>query len=114
MCQKRPKGQKGLRMARRKVDHDSVGNSGLAGELLWLGNHADVLPGNVFLLEIRLKLGHTDVEEHMAVVKGDIDGVPVVGFITAPDLDTLVHLVAAKLANGTIKWREDRPYEQRK
>jgi hypothetical protein len=50
------------------------------------------------------------VDEHMCIVKAASDEGPVVAFVTAPDLDVLVHLVAAKLLNGSMKWREDRPY----
>ena len=94
---------------KKKQNGDGV-EARVGGELLWLGTHADVLPGEVMLLEIRLKLSYDDGREHMAVVKAVVEGVQAVGFVSAPELDTLVHLVAAKLMNGTMKWREDRPY----
>jgi hypothetical protein len=87
--------------------------NGIGEELLWVGYHSGRLPGDVWLKEIRLKVSDTQDVEHMAIVKGELETGLVVAFITAPELDTLVHLVAAKLANGTMKWREDRPYEGR-
>lgn len=82
----------------------------VGAELVELGARVDRLPGEVCLLELRVKIGLTEVDEHMCIVKAASDEGPVVAFVTAPDLDVLVHLVAAKLLNGSMKWREDRPY----
>lgn len=97
-------------MASRKDDGTSGVARGVGSELLWLGAHANNLPGDIELFEIRLKVSYDDHVEHMAVIKAAWDSKPVVAFCTAPDLDMLVHLVAAKLMNGTFKWREDIPY----
>lgn len=82
----------------------------LSGELAWLGTHFDTLPGDVWVTEIRLKSPLDATAEWMAIVKAANEGGSVVAFVTAPDLDVLLHLVAAKLANGGLRWREDRPY----
>jgi hypothetical protein len=96
-----------------KRREDFNGHPDLSGELYWLGKHCDALPGDTQVYEIRLKLSNDDSVEQMAVVKAVEGNKSVVGFVTAPSLDTLVHLVAAKLTNGSMKWREDKPYEAR-
>lgn len=101
-------------MARKQDDGDYAASARVGNELAWLGRHSDVLPGGVVVVELRLKVSSDDAVEHMAVVKGWVDQTQVVAFVTAPELDTLAHLVVAKLQNGSMKWREETPYGTRK
>lgn len=79
-------------------------------EILLLGNKWTDLAGEVILTELRLRAPQEEGGEWFAVIKAWVEGVASVAFISAPDLDTLVHLVAVKLVNGQCKWREDKPY----
>lgn len=79
-------------------------------ELLWLGAHFYELAGGVEVIRITLRPPQEEYGEWMAVVKAIVNTDQMVTFITAPSLDLLAHLMAAKLANGTCKWREEKPY----
>lgn len=80
------------------------------GELMVLGNKWFDLAGDVILAEMRLRVPQEEGGEWFAVVKAFKEGAAVVAFVSAPEPETLVHLVVAKLLNGGLKWREDRPY----
>jgi hypothetical protein len=100
-------------MARREKRDVSQQVAKLDEEFLWVGYHFDELPGDAWVTEIRMKFPDAAHLEFMAVVKGVVGETAVVAFVSAPALDLLAHLVAAKLMNGTMSWREDRPYEGR-
>lgn len=49
----------------------------------------------------------------MVIVKADIGGEQQVSFHSEPSLDECLVGLANRLANGTMKWREDVPYKER-
>jgi len=97
-------------MSKRDSDGNVASRRGTLQLLEWLSDRYDVLAGDLMLVEVRLRAPQSPEGEWMAVVKAVHEDGQVVGFVSAPSLDVLIHLVAAKLQNGTVKWREDRPY----
>lgn len=93
-----------------KSDKKDVKTARLNEELMYVGMRYDNLSGDVFVREIKFRAPTGDGAEWMCTVKAWVGEAQMVGFVSAPDLDVLVHWVCAKLMNGGMKWREDKPY----
>ena len=68
---------------------------------------------DMVLDEVRFKLDADNRTSVLVVLKAHRGGDSLVGFVGAPDLATAVLAVSKKLAAGRVKWREDRPWEER-
>lgn len=63
---------------------------------------------SVDVVGLNIKRPQTDGGEFLCVVKGvDVDGTAVVAFHSAFTLEELFRGLRGRLANGTLKWRED-------
>lgn len=66
--------------------------------------------GSVVLYEVRVKLDADEGTSCLAILKGTREDGLVVGFVGAPDYETVMIAVGKKLAKDAVRWREDRPW----
>jgi hypothetical protein len=88
--------------------------AGLATGLANLEVYRDeIQEGRPTLTELRFKCDPEDDQGVLAIVKGYQGSQWFVAFHRADSLATCVAEVGNRLRNGSLKWREDTPYESR-
>lgn len=106
---KRNKGVAGNSMEEARLEAQRAVQ--LVNELVWLENlMATNWDDTVLLVDIRLRAPTEENAEWFGVVRAHTEAGKVVGFTSAPSLVDLVHLVASRLINKSMKWMEDKPY----
>lgn len=72
---------------------------------------ADSVDGGPRLIEVRFKLDADGGTSTLAVCKAVGDDGAVVAFVGGLELADVVLALAKKLEGGSLKWREDRPWQ---
>ena len=67
--------------------------------------------GETWITSIQFKMNHGYDGSVLAIVKCTQGGAKVVGFHSDESFHETVSGLGARLMNGTMKWREDKPYE---
>ena len=69
--------------------------------------------GDRWLKEIRIKVRYGEEGDVLVVVKAEGSEGNQVAFHSGDRVDDVVIGLANRLRNGSLKWREDKPYEQK-
>ncbi len=64
-----------------------------------------------YIVGINIKVRYDSVGDVLAVVRADTANGPVVAFHTGTDVSSVVLGLVNRLDNGSLKWREDTPWE---
>lgn len=59
------------------------------------------------LRDMRVSSPTHDRPEWFCVVRAYVEGQPVVGFCSGASFEAVLHLVMARIMNGSMKWRDD-------
>lgn len=63
--------------------------------------------------DLRVKLEVGDGEEVLAIIKRERDGLKEIAFHYGPSVGTVLEGLVGRMKNGSLKWKEDVPYEER-
>lgn len=69
--------------------------------------------GETFLTSIQFKVGGGWDDGVLAIVKAHVGGIAVVGFHGDDTLMECLRGLGNRIVNGSMKWKEDRPYGER-
>lgn len=88
-------------------------NQRTALALMWLSQVMDEGTNTgMYIKSVTVKGPELTGSDYQAIVKGrDDSGNVFVGFRNGADVGSLMRSVKDSIQNGTIKWREDRPYD---
>jgi len=68
-------------------------------------------PDGLTMREIRIRVPQAEGDDYMVVVKATAGGHPFVAFHAAAEAHEALKGAIERIANGHMKWREDRPYQ---
>lgn len=71
------------------------------------------VPGDVYLKGVNIKVRYDDVGDILIVAKADSPAGPQVAFHTDDTISECLMGFINRLENGTLQWREDKPYAER-
>lgn len=103
-----------LREAReRKLLKQAESMRARIGEsILTIEDHIhDPREGQMHLNEVRLTVRYDSVGDVLAMLKRSDGTVKEVAFHSADTISEVVSGIASRLRNGSLKWREDKPYD---
>lgn len=69
--------------------------------------------GETWITAVQFKMNSGWDGGVLAIVKADVGGEAKVGFHNEPSFDECIAGLSARLANGSMTWKEDVPYEKR-
>jgi hypothetical protein len=69
---------------------------------------------DISITEIRIKLDGSVYDNVLLIVKAETPEGNIIAFHGGEDLASVVIGLVNRLDNGSIKWKEDKPYDERK